>query len=172
MFSIALLFPVSDYFVPQGEQGYACQGRGAIAWRPSRVQGASCQMRPHPTKIRLLSWGSMSRVDTTLDLSPKAEKGMILNSLWVSISPRVIIFQGREHWSWLINNFHTNLINCLYSSVLQFSRYGLKRDRYGLIWKFVKSIMHFKIRNLLDLGRLIQYYIIYSSITSKGAYER
>jgi hypothetical protein len=68
---------------PKGE-GWACRGSSAIPRPLAWVLVASYRMDPHPWKIRLISWGSMSlvsdikliRTDTTLVLSQKAEKGM------------------------------------------------------------------------------------------------
>ena len=72
----------------RGGEGCASQGGSAIPRRRAQVRPASCPMDPHPRKIRLISWGSMSlvsdikliRTDTTLDLSQKAEKGIPLPS--------------------------------------------------------------------------------------------
>ncbi len=67
-------------WVPWGE-GRASLGSSARPRRHARGQAASYQTAPPPRKIRLISWGSMSLVsDTTLDLSQKAEKGMLVQT--------------------------------------------------------------------------------------------
>jgi hypothetical protein len=66
--------------------GCACQSCSAMLRRRTQVQAASCRLNRQHTIIRLISCGSMSlvsdikliRTDTTLDLSQKAEKGMLL----------------------------------------------------------------------------------------------
>ncbi len=68
-----------------GVHGHGCS---AMPWPCCTATVQAQLMAGAPAKIRLISWGTMSpisdikliRTDTTLDLSQKAEKGMILQS--------------------------------------------------------------------------------------------
>ena len=89
-----------------GAYGCACQSCSAMLRRRTQVQAASCRLSRHHKKIRLISWGSMSlvsdikliRTDTTLDLSQKAEKGMLLPSISLALVPRLRLPSVQSVW--------------------------------------------------------------------------
>ena len=66
-------------------EGCTCPGGRAIPRQHLQTRAASCLVSLHPAKIRKISWGPMNLVsdikliktDTTLELSQKAEKGIL-----------------------------------------------------------------------------------------------